>query len=110
MSSSRMQTAEGMSATIMAGERGGKGSNSFSTEAVCSIESRVRGQWLDLKAILSCESHKTAAAAPIAHPAPLSLRVQIRDGQGVLVVQEKRAGIGGRPLAVWIQAAPMPKK
>jgi hypothetical protein len=109
--SPRVQTADGTPATLyLAGGPIGKRSNSFSTEAVCSFEPQVRGEGLDLKAILSCESHKTAAAAPIAHPDPLSLRVQIRDGQGVLVLQENRAGLGGKPLAVWIQAAPMPKK
>ena len=138
MSSPRMQTADGMPAMMVTGAPGGKGPNIFSAEAVCSFEPQVRGEGLDLKAVLSCElpqsagavaqnqasvlhrgkiissppaSNTTAAAAvPITHPDPLSLRVQIRDGQGVLVLQEKRAGIGGRPLAVWIQAAPVPKK
>ena len=41
---------------------------------------------------------------------PVSLRVQIRDGEGVLVLQEKRASLDGRPLAVFIKAAPLPKK
>ena len=114
------------------------GSNGFLVEVVSAFESRVSGERLDLKAVLSCESpvsgdavarkqisvlnrgkiHSSApasnttvaAAAPIAHPDPLSVRVQIRDGQGVLVVQEQRAGLGGKPLAVWIQAAPVPKK
>ncbi len=109
--SPRVQTADGTPSTLyLAGGPIGKRSNSFSTEAVSSFEPRVSGEGLDLKAILSCESHKTAAAAPITHPDPLSMRVQIRDGQGVLVLQEKRAGLGGKPLAVWIQAAPVPKK
>ena len=114
------------------------GSNNFPAEVVSSFEPRVSGERLDLKAVLSCESPKSAdavarklssvlnrgmihssapasnttsaAAAPIAHPDPLSVRVQIRDGQVVLVLQEKRAGLGGKPLAVWIQAAPVPKK
>ena len=110
LSSPRMQTADGMPAMMISGAPGGKGPNIFSAEAVSSFEPQVRGAGLDLKAILSCESPKAAAAAPITHPDPVSLRVQIHDGQGVLVVQEKRAGIGGKPLAIWIQAAPMPKK
>ena len=138
ISSPRMQTADGMPATMMSGGSVGMGSNNFPAEVVSSFEPRVSGERLDLKAVLSCESPKSAdavahklisvlnrgkihssapasnttsaAAAPIAHPDPLSVRVQIRDGQGVLVVQEKRAGLGGKPLAVWIQAAPVPKK
>ncbi len=138
LSSPRMQTTDGTPATMMTGAAGGKGPNAFSAEAVCSFEPRVSGEGLDLKAILSCERTKAAgaaaqnqvsvlhrgkiissppvsnttaaAAAPITHPDPLAVRVQIRDGQGVLVLQEKRAGLGGRPLAVWIQAAPVPRK
>ena len=135
---SLFQTADGIHSTMMVGATLGKGPHSFPAETMYSFEPHVNGEGLDLKAILSCESPKTAgavareqsfvhdrkefsslsigsntttaAAGSILHPDPLSLRVQIRDGQGVLVVQEKRAGIGGRPLAIWIQAAPMPKK
>ena len=108
LSSPRMQTADGVLAMMMTGASDGKGLNNFSAEAVSSFEPRIRGEGLDLKAILSCESAKPAV--PVAHPDPLSVRVQIRNGQGVLVLQEKRAGIGGRPLAIWIQAAPVPGK
>ena len=138
ISTPRMSAADDMAFTMMSGGFAGKGPNSFPTETVSWFEPRFSGERLDLKAILSSERTKAAGAvaqhqlsvlhrgkisstapasnttsvatAPITHPDPLSLRVQIRDGQGVLVVQEKRAGIGGRPLAIWIQAAPMPKK
>ena len=138
ISTPRFQTADGILSTMMTGGSVVAGSNNLPVEAACAFQPHVSGEGLDLEAILSCESAKSAgavarevsfvqdrkefsslgrrsnttsaAAAPIAHPDPLAVRVQIRDGQGVLVVQEKRAGIGGRPLAIWIQAAPVPKK
>ena len=138
ISTHRMQATDGIPTTMILGGSVVTGSNSFPAEVVSSFDLRVSGERLDLKAVLSCESLKSgdavarkqisvlnrgkihssapasnttvAAAAPVAHPDPLSVRVQIRDGQGVLVVQEQRAGLGGKPLAVWIQAAPVPKK
>ena len=138
LSAPRVQTADGTPAMIMSGAPGGGSGASFSVEVTGWFEPVIRGEALDLKAIFSCVatpqpgstgstqfSTGTRAAGnltwkptngpssippPILQPDPVGVRVHLREGEEMLVVQEKRAALGGKPFVIFLKAAPMPKK
>ena len=137
-SSPHVQTADGVSAMLMTGVSGGGSGSKFSGELTAWFEPVIRHEALDLKAIFSCVSTPQPAPAGSPHaqfstqavgnltwkgtngasrvppaipqPDPIALRVQLREGEEMLVVQEKRAALGGRPFVILVKAAPMPKK
>ena len=137
-SSPRVQTADGMPSMIMSGVPGGGSGASFSAEITAWFEPVIRGAALDLKAIFSCVatpqtgppgstqfSTRIRAAAnmtwkptngpssiPLTTPLldPVGVRVQLREGEEMLVVQEKRAALGGKPFVILVKAAPVAKK
>lgn len=137
LSSPRVQTADGIPAMLMTGVPGGGSGASFSVEITGWFEPVIRGEVLDLKAIFSCVATPqtgppgstqfptgtravasvswTSTNGPSSVPLttqldPVGVRVQLHEGEEMLVVQEKRAALGGRPFVILVKAAPMAKK
>lgn len=137
-SSMRVQTADGMPAMIMSGAAASGNGASLNLEITGWFDPVIRGETLDLKAIFSCVPPQQAAASTPGQPSinaravvtvnstptnglsssllatpqldPVAVRVQLREGEEMLVVQEKRAALGGKPFVIFLKAAPMPKK
>ena len=137
-SSMRVQTADGVPAMIMSGAAASGNGASLNLEITGWFEPVIRGEVLDLKAIFSCVPPQQAAASTPGQPSinaravvtvnstptngatsrllvtpqldTVAVRVQLREGEEMLVVQENRAALGGRPFVIFLKAAPVPKK
>lgn len=137
-SSMRVQTADGLPAMIMSGAAASGNGASLNLEITGWFDPVIRGEALDLKAVFSCVPTQQAAASTpgqasinaravvtvnstptnrlssrlLVTPqfAPVAVRVQLREGEEMLVVQENRAALGGKPFVIFLKAAPVPKK